>query len=186
MNLIDSEIIFETSANENKTIFAFPESSLYLNNVYVKNADRIVENKLAGNKKGWMHIKEFALGIHKDFEQHKFTAPYYNNGEKVSDIYESIEVDKTPPENLCSKHLWDNNFPTWETDGVVNVKEAPYNAKGDSYADDTEALQKAIDEHEIVFLPKGYYRITKTLKLKTKYKTYWNCTLSFCNNSARS
>ena len=48
---------------------------------------------------------------------------------------------------------------------MANVKDAPYNAKGDSFTDDTNAIQKAIDENEYVFIPKGYYRITKTIKL---------------------
>jgi hypothetical protein len=57
-----------------------------------------------------------------------------------------------------------------ESPGAVNVKAAPYGAKGDGVTDDTAALQKAIDENEIVFLPKGYYVVQDTLRLKPNTK----------------
>ncbi|AOH86872.1 gluconolaconase [Sphingomonas panacis] len=39
-------------------------------------------------------------------------------------------------------------------------------AKGDGEADDTAALQRAIDTHRILYLPVGRYRLTDTLKLR--------------------
>ena len=39
-------------------------------------------------------------------------------------------------------------------------------ANGDDQADDTAALQRAIDAHRVVYLPTGRYRITDTLKLR--------------------
>lgn len=46
------------------------------------------------------------------------------------------------------------------------VSAADYGAKGDGETDDTQAIQRAIDENRTVFLPEGWYRITKTIKLK--------------------
>ncbi len=39
-------------------------------------------------------------------------------------------------------------------------------ARGDGITDDTAALQRIVDEHPIVYLPSGRYRLTDTLRLK--------------------
>jgi len=51
--------------------------------------------------------------------------------------------------------------------GVIDVTDAPYNARGDGKTDDTDAIQKALDEHpngnRIIYLPKGTYLISRQL-----------------------
>ena len=39
-------------------------------------------------------------------------------------------------------------------------------AKGDGETDDTQALQRAIDSHRVLYLPAGFYRVTNTLHLR--------------------
>jgi len=52
--------------------------------------------------------------------------------------------------------------------GIVDVTKEPYSAKGDGQADDTAAIQKALADYPnagaIVYLPKGTYLISDTLK----------------------
>ncbi len=52
-------------------------------------------------------------------------------------------------------------FPPMES--WVNIKEL--GAVGDGETDDTEVFQKAIAEHEVIYVPQGWYHITETIKM---------------------
>jgi polygalacturonase len=60
-------------------------------------------------------------------------------------------------------------FPT--DAGVINLKEAPYNAVGDGVHDDTVAIQMALDANPnrraILYLPNGTYLVSSPLKFPT-------------------
>ncbi|HEY9649054.1 MAG TPA: glycoside hydrolase family 55 protein, partial [Coleofasciculaceae cyanobacterium] len=69
----------------------------------------------------------------------------------------------TPPENADDETIvFPNNA------GVINVKNAPYSAKGDGVTDDTNAIQKALSAYpngnRIIYLPNGTYLISQPLK----------------------
>lgn len=52
--------------------------------------------------------------------------------------------------------------------GVINITAAPYLAKGDGVTDDTEAIQRALNDYPnagaIIYLPNGTYLISQTLR----------------------
>lgn len=66
---------------------------------------------------------------------------------------------------------------------VVDVSQPPYSAKGDGVADDTEALQRAINEnvglHKLLYFPKGTYLVSRTLTWPKKWngRDNWGKTL---------
>ncbi|HRT61712.1 MAG TPA: glycosyl hydrolase family 28-related protein [Syntrophales bacterium] len=57
------------------------------------------------------------------------------------------------------------------TTTCANVKNSPYNAKGDGVNDDTAAIQRAIDNcpnGQVVYIPAGTYRLTGELRISGK------------------
>ncbi len=168
LNLIDSEIVFERSVTPQRRRTAVSsDRSVVLSNVYVRGADEVVAGSLPGDAAGWLHVKMFAAG-REPVVRHgvQLSCPVYVDRRKTPGPLIETEPGMAPPPDLQARHLWGPDFPSWESRGAVNVTGPPYNARGDSFHDDTNALQRAIDEHDLVFLPKGYYRITRTLELR--------------------
>jgi len=177
--LIDSKIVFHSQDN-NTAIEA--ESSLYLNNVYIRGAETLVRqpNKptLRSRERGWVHVKEYAGGVAESYRARNYDgqtfvypAPIFVDGKRLDVPWlADVESGRAPPADLQSRHLWTDEFPGWESPGMVSVKDEPYGAVGDGTTDDAKAIQQAIDEHEIVFLPKGTYAVSKTIQLRPDTK----------------
>lgn len=169
MCLVDSEIVCENPAI---TVIR-AERSVYLNNVYVKGAATVVAapdgSRLAGNPDGWLHVVEAAHYIRPPaWKKLQYDAPVYLDGRRQTGDLISVATDEAPTGDLVARHLWPPDVPHFRSAGAVNVKAPPYGARGDGRHDDTAAIQRAVDEHAIVFLPKGYYRLSRTLRLGPK------------------
>lgn len=166
MCLADSEIVFEGPAGEAIAAGA----SLYLDNVYVRGAADVVVGpggeRLPGNPGGWTHVREYALGVEPaPWKGHAYTTPVYFGGYVLPGAFLRLGKPEPPPADLTARHALAPDTPGPDTPDAANVKRPPYNAVGDGLADDTEALQKALDASRSVFLPKGYYRISRPLLL---------------------
>ena len=82
----------------------------------------------------------------------------------------AIAAEMIPPDQRID---WSpgvpGGIPTYPV--ALNVKDAPYSAKGDGVADDTAAIQRAINDcpaGKAVFLPEGTFRTTAVLEIKAK------------------
>ena len=69
------------------------------------------------------------------------------------------------------QHKWDeSSYPTFDMEGVYNAKQ--FGAKGDGNSDDADAIQAAVDAATAtggtVFLPKGFYRISRTINMTAR------------------
>lgn len=176
LTLVDAEIIFtgEALARARRVVVASGRG-VYLRHVFVRGATQIVadaeqKTELPGHPDGWLHVREYArTSLPRTNQGHEYHYPIYVDGRRIESVCDS-EPNQAPPADLQSRHLWPAQFPSFESPGAANVKAAPYLAQGDGRADDTAVLQRAIDESEIVFLPKGCYRLTHTLELRPRTK----------------
>jgi len=176
LTLVDSEIVFtgETLAQAQRVAIASARG-VYLRNVFVRGATQVVvdaeqKTDLPGHPDGWLRIREYAQTKRPRMNQgNEYRYPVYVDGRPVESVRD-IEPDQAPPTDLQARHLWSAAFANFESPGAANVKATPYEARGDGRTDDTAALQRAIDEREIVFLPKGCYRLTRPLELRPHTK----------------
>lgn len=170
ITLVDSVLEFRQPG---KHVAIETTRSIHLRQVYVKNAGTLVATpgeKIAAGREPWTRVGTLALGVDPSvfLEKQYRTAPYID-GKRVAEFFERGTGE--PPAGLLERHRF-RETPSFETPGVANVKERPWGAMGDGIADDTDALQRAIDRNEKVFLPKGVYRVTKTLSLKPMTKLF--------------
>ena len=127
-------------------------SQLNLVNVDCRNVPVLVGyaqsgKKVAGKAKMY-RVKEFTYGlVYQDL----------NDASSFREICEIEPVAKLPVP--LGKDL--PVLPAMET--WVNIRDL--GAKGDGETDDTEVFEKAVSLHKSIYVPQGWYRLTRTLKL---------------------
>lgn len=153
------------------------ESACYMRNTWIRNAATLCAGAhtepiaLAGE--GWHCVRELSCPYtYKKDNGWTVRAKLYLEGAVQSTpLIDIAQESVAPPADLHSRHLWNETGAVhWQTPKIANVKDRAYGAVGDGRHDDTAALQKAIDENERVFLPKGAYRVSRTLRLKADTK----------------
>lgn len=176
LTLVDSRIEFTGDAlRQPQRVVIASDRGVYLDNVYVRGATAMVADlaqnaEWDGVAEGWRRIHRYAYPARPQTEQgHEYRYPVYVDGRPVEHVCE-LQAGEAPPADLQTRHLWSPQFPSFESLGAASVKAARYGARGDGRADDSQAIQRAIDENEIVFLPKGCYRLTRTLELRPNTK----------------
>ncbi|WP_085537304.1 glycosyl hydrolase family 28-related protein [Massilibacteroides vaginae] len=137
-------------SNEDYSPNQLSMQNIYCNQVPVFVEFRESSKQIAGKGNNY-HVKEFSHGLHiKDMAakaEHKT-------------IVEIVPLSKKPELPLCDIPALPS-MKQW-----VNIRDL--GAKGDGESDDTEIFQKAIEEHEVIYIPQGWYIISEPLKLKDK------------------
>ncbi|HEC03541.1 MAG TPA: hypothetical protein ENI81_08390, partial [Phycisphaerales bacterium] len=133
--------------------------SLVLDNVWVRGCKYVAaindSPPLAGNVKNWTHVRRYvAPGVRNypaSLQGYAGIDPVWVDREtKTRPITVVEQSPQSPGREILSRHAL-TDLPDWNGPGVANVKEPPFNAKGNDKDDDTAAIQSAIDNHEWVF-----------------------------------
>ncbi|HYW79864.1 MAG TPA: glycosyl hydrolase family 28-related protein, partial [Thermoguttaceae bacterium] len=180
--LIDSRIEYEEPGEANTVLET--DRSFYCENVYIKNARRLFDERFDTDNAGWTRVQQAACTLDPWNDQTRtYSLDLDGDGTKEPveiDVDESVYIDgksagnrhwvavagSEPPTDLTSRHSL-GRWPSFETPGIVNVKD--HGAKGDGDTDDTAAIQAAIDaagQGAVIFVPKGIYVTRNTLQLK--------------------
>jgi hypothetical protein len=87
-------------------------------------------------------------------------------GETKPAGFERVRTTASAPpaaEVLIRRHLWDLDFPSFDDPALADVRR--YGARPDDQEDDTDAIQKALDNNSKVLIPKGVFLISRPLVL---------------------
>lgn len=122
-------------------------------NVFCKNVPVLAELQKAGKTYGMKdrtyRVEEFVYGLMTD---------------EMGDDSKYRQICKVSPAEFPS--TFSRTVPS-VPDMSTWVSVTSYGAVGDGITDDTDAIQKAVDENDAVFFPEGWYRITNTVKMRT-------------------
>jgi hypothetical protein len=174
MNFVDTVFHIQTG-----TCAITSNHSVFLHEVYFEYPKGIAcvegQPRLEGLPQHWTHIEEYVAAATLQYPQRLGGATrrdaVYLDGQPAP-AQSSVRMDSSaPPADLQSRHALPQ-LPPWNDSRVANVQAAPYGAKGDGMADDAPAIQRAIDEHEAVFLPKGQYKLSRPLMLKSHTRLF--------------
>jgi len=155
INLLDSTLEIDGGAaiTTNRPV--------YVANTFTRGADPLVRfpdgTPAALPSAGWSQVREFAGAPAGPY-------PVWLDGKKQTALVADIVTAPAPPADLQSRHALPP-LPVWGSPGVADAGAAPYSARGDNQTDDAPAIQRALDEHAVVFLPKGRYRLGRPLQL---------------------
>ncbi|MFZ5830415.1 MAG: glycosyl hydrolase family 28-related protein, partial [Planctomycetota bacterium] len=149
------------------------ERSAVLSNVWIRGAQTALKvadhPPNAGSADGWTLVRRYAAGSEVKLPNRLgggvWRDPVWVDGRKLQNPLADVEQSRTgPPDEVLARHRRPA-LPGFDTEGVVNVKDAPFGAKGDGETDDAAAIQQAIDAHPLVFVPKGKYLVSRPIKL---------------------
>jgi len=170
ISLIDG--VIEFTGSNSAPVFNVPaEKNLILNNVFIRGANNLKTN-VPLNPSQWNQVNQFAFC---GSEGANLIGGNVNQNQ-ISDI----TLGAPNINALLTKHIWDeSSYPKIEdrfdsdfVDVTDPIKMRGNHAIGDGLADDSDALQYAIDSFYTVFLPKGIYKVNKTIRLKYNTKLF--------------
>ncbi len=154
--------------------------SVALADVWIEDAAIAVEAAdyppVAGRADGWIHVARYAAGSEVTLPsppgENKWRDSVWVDRQRQSDPVVDVRYPESGPDAALTARHDLPPMPDVETLLAASVRAPNWGAQGDGTADDTEAIQRAIDANELVFLPKGRYAISQPLRLGARTKLY--------------
>jgi hypothetical protein len=139
-------VIAKTAKNEN----------IYIENSFAQGATSVcTESGKLPAAATWTHIQRYS--------SHTQQGVNLCNGVESTGEIVACTPAATAPDIAAIRNRHYRQPPSFEDDDVVDVKS--FGAKGDGSSDDSKAFENAIKSHDKVFVPKGNYRLSGTLRL---------------------
>jgi len=106
---------------------------------------------------------------------------------KTSVNYQGIADTDKVPQGADKGHVFAANRKPANPENFFNVKNSPYDAKGDGVTDDAQAIQSALDAASsagggTVFLPPGIYKVSTHLSVPSGVELRGSLDYRFAHN----
>jgi hypothetical protein len=158
VTLVDGVIELADGPGERTAIDDSQSGNLYLENVALRQADSIhkAESGRLPTGRDWSLVTQYAYGA-------RGRGMTYIDGQKTDGVAVLAPDGGSQPDidSLLAKHL--SRQPSFEDEDAVDATR--FGAIPDDGKDDTDAILKAFERSDHVFLPKGVYTISRTLTL---------------------
>jgi len=136
--------------------------SLYMKDVFIAGFPQVVESRGKPAVPG-----EGSITKVKEYSYTGQGSQTIVNGQVRNAGFESVSLesvtDVPEAERFIERHLWRDAFPSFEDPDAVSITD--FGARGDDASDDTEALKAALAKHRKIFVPKGKFIVSDTLRL---------------------
>lgn len=144
-NISEAIVVVSNEDNSNNQIT--------FRNAYCANAPVVAQYRRSNTQTRVNHktyrIKEYAHGLQMD---DMLALPQYRTSLETEALAKLPPAPERDIPAIAPMRQW------------VNLRDL--GAKGDDTTDDTEAIQAAIDTHDVIYVPQGWYRVSKTLRMK--------------------
>jgi hypothetical protein len=173
LNLVDGQI--QVNGSTGKAIYNYDQDT-YIDGVYFK-ANTIIDSgilntpteSVAGSSSAWKKLGYYVFASMTDNAYVNVDgAELHNSGTPDDYVSNYTLISASPPADLISRHLY-GTMPSWQDSNITNI--TSFGATPDDNSDDdASAIQSAIDyaiaNNKVVFVPRGHYHIKSPILLK--------------------
>ena len=176
--IIDAQVKF---ARPGGTVFAAGRT-VYARNLFVQGASVLANvsgslvNASLPPAPAWVHVPEFVFGantepIVRGRYKWQYEASIYRHGARFppgSHFGSPVAPFPAPATDFQAMHgfgMESSSFPSPDTPMAADI--SIFGAVGDGQHDNADAIQRALDAHDVVVVPRGVFAVSRTIVVCT-------------------